>query len=328
MQSKFLKIRFALLFSFFAFHFSFSQTNLVPNPSFEMHDTCPNSAAQIIYSTPWIVPTTGTPDYYNACYDTITLGDNLFSVPKNYFGYQPTVTGNAYGGFFAWYTYFSTFREYVQANLTTTLMANQKYYVTIYVSLGDSSRIATDDIGIYFSQTAINRTDFDAFGYTPQISNPNGNILSDKINWMKISGSFIAQGNEQYITIGNFKPDTNTDTVNVMPYLSANSDYNAAYYYLDDVCISSDSLICNPSIGIKSVKDNSMTWYYDSFNKKVIIKENGSYVLSIVTIVGNKKEIELQGNQQIDISFLPEGYYILTLSNQQGFTTKKIILNH
>jgi hypothetical protein len=50
---------------------------------------------------------------------------------------------------------------------------------------------------------------------------------------VKISGEYIAHGGEQYITIGNFYTDSNTDTIEVSNYQNRHS----AYYYIDDVSI-------------------------------------------------------------------------------------------
>ena len=51
------------------------------------------------------------------------------------------------------------------------------------------------------------------------------------MNWVKISGIYTAHGGEQYITIGNFKLDTQTDTLRV----NTLGDYTA--YYIDDVSV-------------------------------------------------------------------------------------------
>jgi hypothetical protein len=306
-----------------------AQTNLVPNPSFEIHDSCPNNINQITYALPWIQPTTGNPDYCNACDDT--TNPSYVGVPANVWGYQYARTGVAYADFTAYYYGGPpVYREYIETKLTTTLTANQKYYVSMYVSLTDSSVFAVDGMGLYFSQNEITRSDFNAFGFIPQIQNPHGNILSDKINWIKISGTYTATGNEQYITIGNFKNDSTTDTLRVRPNLSDGfgGAYNAAQYYVDDVCISTDSLTCNTTVGIKTITNNQAIFYYDTYNKKIVIKENGIYTLQITNEYGNKMYNNLlQGYQNIDVSGYETGCFIITLYNKQGISFKKIIIN-
>ena len=306
--------------------------NLVPNPSFEIHDTCPNSIAQIYYANGWYQPTTGSSDYFNQCYDT-TIGDNYGEVPNNYFGYQNARgAGIAYCGVFA-FDYSGpisspTYREYIQVQLSSPLTINQKYFVSLYVSLSDSSRYYTDDFGAYFSQSPISRTDFDAFSFAPQIENPSGFFLSDKINWMKISGAFIAQGNEQYLTIGNFKNDSNTDTIRTIFNLPANADYDGAYYYVDDICISADSSECNQIIGVKKIVANQDLFYYNSLTKQIEINENGVYQIQILDLYGNTKIIQkTKGYQSINVSSYETGCYIILFKNENSTSIKKIIIN-
>ncbi|HPF90129.1 MAG: hypothetical protein H6592_04535 [Flavobacteriales bacterium] len=60
--------------------------NLVPNPSFELTDTCPNTCCfnvgdRPLYWNRW----DQSPDYFNACADTINGVDTLVGVPWNGF---------------------------------------------------------------------------------------------------------------------------------------------------------------------------------------------------------------------------------------------------
>ncbi|MDQ3049801.1 MAG: T9SS type A sorting domain-containing protein [Bacteroidota bacterium] len=66
-------------------------------------------------------------------------------------------------------------------------------------------------------------------------------ILNDSINWTQITGSVIADSAYNYIIIGNFFDEINTDTIN---YSCAACINTLSYYLIDDVCISLDSLTC------------------------------------------------------------------------------------
>ncbi len=324
MKNKYLKIL-IIAYGLLTTAFIGAQVNLVPNQSFETYTACPTGAAQINYSNNWDTPTVGTPDYFNTCAN-IPTGVN---VPTNFMGYQTANNGNAYSGLFAYYDFFQTYREYVQGQLTSTLVANKKYYIAIYVSLSDSSRYATDDFGIYITPNAISRTDWDAFGFSPQIQNPSGQFLSNKNGWTKISGSFIASGNELFITIGNFKSDANTDTLRLMSNSTTNSDFNASYYYVDAVCLSDDSLTCNNLVGIKSIENITTNIYYNSYTKKIIVKENGDYTIKVFDIYGNvNNEMKLNGHNDIDVSFYESGSYIVLFNNSKGSSIKKLIINN
>lgn len=71
--------------------------------------------------------------------------------------------------------------------------------------------------------------------------------FSDTTQWTQIQGCFTANGGEQYITIGNFNYNVNTDTL----YVGTNNPdpnytnplYDYSYYYIDDVSLLSRHLL-------------------------------------------------------------------------------------
>ena len=218
------------LIFYFAFLFSYSQ-NLVPNGSFEDTLACPTFLSEISKAFPWFGATTGTPDYYNKC--------NVSGVgmPNNVMGYQQARTGEAYVGLYVLSTI--NFREYLEIRLMNSLKENNKYCIEFYVSLANTSHFAANSIGMYVSQDSIYNNNSSVLSYSPQISNFNDSIISDTLNWIKISGNYTASGGEKFIIIGNFNNDANTkiDTLTGNTY--------GAYYYIDDVsvtlCDSSDT---------------------------------------------------------------------------------------
>jgi hypothetical protein len=322
MLNKLLKIFLVLHFSFFTFYFSLSQINLVPNPSFEIKDTCPDDVAQITRVKNWISPTTGTPDYYNKC---CPFGNLYVGVPENILGYQKAINNDsAYVGLIAFEKGSLNYKEYIQAKLTNTLTISQKYYITLYVSLTNNSKYSTDDIGIYLSKSAVTRADYYTLNFIPQVENLQGYFLSDTINWMKVSGSFIADSSYQYITVGNFKNDANTDTMNIY----SNNVSTDIYYYVDDVCVSTDSLACNNLVGIQTNASYQSLFFYNTATKKIIVTENGYYNIEILDLSGHIiEEMKLYGSQKIDVSKYEYGCYIVGLKNEKSSFYKKIIIN-
>jgi gliding motility-associated-like protein len=214
-----------------------AQVNLVPNPSFEAMDTFCN-CGPLWLTPPWISPTGGSPE----CFKTCAIWQPYVLVPQNTWGYQWPNTGIGYAGFGVWCDplVYPDAREYIQVRLTDTLKENKKYNVSFYVNLSDSSWYATDNIGVYFSDTAIHKdiSDHSPFNsFIPQIENQSGNIITDKINWTLISAIYEANGGEKYITIGNFYNDANTDTLKV-PYGGSFPTYGLfSLYYIDDVSV-------------------------------------------------------------------------------------------
>ena len=220
----------------FLVHFSYSQ-NLVPNGSFEDTLACPTERGQINYSTGWFTPISTSPDYFNACANIISD----VGIPKNIFGYQYAHTGVAYAGFIGMVIPGASYREYIETKLIDSMQANKRYCIEFYASLANISYYAIDNIGAYLTKMkVINMLNDTILIKESQINNMVGNIISDTLNWIKISGDYTAFGGEKWITIGNFKYSAQT----MVDTLDSGTDL-IAYYYIDDVsvtlCDSSDT---------------------------------------------------------------------------------------
>jgi OOP family OmpA-OmpF porin len=185
--------------------------NLVLNPSFEDTIACTGTyAMQCKY---WYWATYGSPDYFSEQPDF----NCAVQAPQSTVGFQYARTGIAYVGLatFASAPFFN-YREYVGGILSDTLKQGHQYCVSFYVSLANLSKYAVDGIGLYLSvDSAVDYTIDTNLAFVPQIENPAGNIIYDTLNWVQISGTYIANGGEKYLTIGNFNDDVNTtiDTV-------------------------------------------------------------------------------------------------------------------
>jgi len=167
------------------------------------------------------------------------------SVPNNWGGYQQPASGNAYGAFATYANMPPTYREYVGGNLTTPLTIGTKYFVSFKVALSINStaggNCASNKIGALFSTVAYPSSTFSLFGNTPPVYTDS--IIVDTTDWTMISGSFIADSNYTHIIIGNFFDDAHTSVVNLA---AGFSDF--AYYYLDDVKLSTDSAFVEAGI--------------------------------------------------------------------------------
>jgi hypothetical protein len=206
--------------------------NLVQNPSFEIYSPCPTGVADIANAVGWN-SYNQTPDYFNSCAPAIVC------TPSNFAGYQVPHTGNAYCGIIT-FNKVGLFREIIGSQLFSPLVIGQKYYVSFYTSLAISQPnfcYATNKIGAKFTTTAYN-----AYSNPFPIDNiaqvHYDTIITDTTNWTLIYGSFIADSAYQYIAIGNFFDDLNTDTSCIKNV----SNKLCAYYYVDDICVSINPL--------------------------------------------------------------------------------------
>lgn len=219
------KYLFILLIVFTAF--SGMTQNLVPNPSFENFTTCPTASGQITFASPWYNATTsGTTDFFNAC------SASGYGVPKHGgIGYQYSKSGNGYSGIWV-YSSGPNYREYLQVPLIDTLQIGTCYIVEYYVNLFNTMKYALGSVDAHFSTIAIGTTGTgDVLNLSPQITKFSSTAISDTVLWTKISGIYMATGVENYLTIGNFFDDINTDTINT------GSSYYGSYYYIDDVSV-------------------------------------------------------------------------------------------
>ena len=285
--------------------------NLVPNPSFEQFDTCyffstncggGVSSGKVLF---WDSPTGATSDLFMLCSSA-----PYCDVPTNYAGYQNAHTGSAYVGEEI-YLATGNNREYIQSRLDSVLKINHKYCINFYVNLSNVGALASNNIGMFFSNTHTNIGATNLSFCTPQILDTT--IITDTTNWTLISGEYIALGGEQYIIIGNFNTNATTSTIAV-------NNSTESFYYIDDVSVwdctgsglgvndASESLDLkispNPTSGIFTVNTSGMK-----------IKE-----VKVMDVVGKEimdKKVN-EGSSTIDISGIAKGVYFVRVMDEKG----------
>lgn len=209
--------------------------NLIDNASFEDMLACPggtfsgipNPSQGPLFLTNWYAPNAGTSDYYNVC-----STDTLFQVPNNFSGHQTPRTGTGYVGIII----SEMGNEYVESELNTPMINGHKYFVSYWTVVADRSPAAADQFGAYFSSNVIdlpNNTLLNQF--TPQVASSAGLPYVDSIAWAKVSGTFVANGGERWMSIGVFKE---WDSLTLAPFIEDGGfGFGQLYYYIDDVCV-------------------------------------------------------------------------------------------
>jgi hypothetical protein len=102
------------------------------------------------------------------------------------------------------------------------------YYVEFYVSLVEGA-CGLEELGAYFSVTSPYIDAYTTLGVEPQIVSSDG-FITDETGWIRISGCYLAEEGEMYMTIGNFNNDV------ASPY-DPDCFMQFSYYYLDDVLV-------------------------------------------------------------------------------------------
>ncbi|MFH2143520.1 MAG: T9SS type A sorting domain-containing protein [Bacteroidota bacterium] len=303
--------------------------NLVPNPSFEQYDTCPNFYGGNNLSNGWY-SFRPSPDYFNICSTSSLVG-----VPYNAFGSQSASTGNAYCGFTSYRT--DNINELLGRKLSTALLPGTKYYVSIKVCLAGCSPCGIDKIGVLFS-TVSYCDSLDSFNvcysapapltnYAPVYSSQ---IITDTTNWTTITGSFVADSAYQYIIIGNLFDYTHTNYILLYGNTSCFNSY--VYYYVDDICMSTDSLTCYQTNDIsENLISNEIIIFPNPSDNYVYIHITNdnhlTFTCNIINIYGKIIQ-QLINPSTVDVSDLPNGIYLFQIRSGNKILNEKITINH
>jgi gliding motility-associated-like protein len=154
----------------------------------------------------------------------------------NGYYYQVSKDGCAYLGFGAYSPFNFNWRQYPMVKLTDSLIIGRKYCLSFWISIPDIYYyMTTNTIGAYFSTGEPVAVDNKVLNVNPQIENMKTDYPDTSNTWYLVSGSFVADSNYQYLTIGNFYPDKFTnvlvDSANFNPIIA---DFG---FYMDMVAL-------------------------------------------------------------------------------------------
>lgn len=293
---------------FFLFSIPLFSQNLVQNPSFENTKRCSEIIGAFDHNViNWTSPTFGTSDLFNSC----TKGQ--VGIPYNYNGLQQPKDGNNYAGFYLHSD--DNYREYVQVELSKKLEKGKKYKVSFFVSLAENSDFAIKNIDYLLSANELSTSIFREMSERQLIKNnvrnfkihkiENDRYYDNKSTWTMLFSEFTAQGNEKYLTIGNFLKNSKTEK-----FLVSNKNRNnMSYYYIDLVSLQDANWEESrpKEIVIKTKKDD------------ITIALNKDYTFQNVIFDFNSWELSREAKMEINT------VYSYLLENQN---TKIIISGH
>ncbi|MCD6067333.1 MAG: OmpA/MotB [Bacteroidetes bacterium] len=334
--------------------YSQAYTNIVPDSSFEiLNPGCGTTygLGQIdSASTYWQSGNKGSTDLYHGCYFGPPFNAYMENYPSCIGGAQYPRTGGVFAGICAIDrpNRNLNYREYLQTQLLIPLEAGKKYYAGCHVSLGESyKRFSVNSFGLLFTDSVPAYDSSYFFGswmqwgpirQEAQVMNDTTINLMDTLGWILVADTFIAQGGEKWLTIGNFRNDAHSVFVPTN-YNSVSSD-SASYYFVDDVflyCIDT-SCATVPVIGIKETQTyrhnfglypnpaiHEITVEIDAFN------DQKSALLRIYDLAGRlRKSDELllhSGKGITSIADLPNGaYFVEVIMNGFVRSVQKLII--
>ncbi len=307
-----------------------AQVNLVPDANLEDTVFCPWAENQLPYF--W-TSYGATPDYLNGC-------SSALNVPNTPTGFHSAHSGVGMIGVYNYVDPNSSgwpdYREYIGAQLISPLVIGQKYYMSFFMSFGlvlpasfGSNKIGSDKLGMKFSTIPYSDT-------TPPALNNFAHLYTDSIytdtaQWVKISGSFIADSAYSYIMLGNFFNEANTDTL----YFGGTNYFTfTSYYFLDDICVSTDSSFNETWTGISKFnnREDHFTIYPNPANDRINI--GGLKEVDEVYIVNNlgqtvyKRKMSINENFQLNVSDFAPGIYLIKVKTDNQYFSKPIIITH
>jgi len=235
-------------------------------------------------------------DYYHSCGNDSILGSVQkpeVGVPLNnwltQFQYPRTGYGYTGGVFYGNNPYYSINPgELIQSKLIDLLEKDSLYLIRFFVNLANSSQISINSQGALLTNFAIQIGNLYAglldSTITPQLLNQNG-YIEDTLNWVEIKAIIKANGDEQYITLGNFNIRKGYEKL-----FNPNAQYALAAYAIDDISLfpmsapidsamcGNDTVIClgnSIKLGKSNVKPEYMQEY--SFEWYVLGKEDSVF---------------------------------------------------
>jgi hypothetical protein len=203
------------------------------------------------------------------------------------------------------------------------MQVGQRYFVSFEISAGFTAGIPCfcDKVGVKFT------TEFPIGTNNSQLINNSSHfkvdtIISDTTNWNLVSGNFIADSTYNTILIGNFY------TTSAINYYCIPHPFIRAYYYIDRVCVSLDSVHCTRRYTYTlpiSEQEVINVWVSNQIlfvnvrqekfsNKFLLFDVAGRLILSIPII---------EGINEINISEISFGLYVYRIQNH----TSKLIIS-
>lgn len=207
--------------------------NLVENGSFEIIKGKVKGLGCVDASADWKNVTNAKADLFvkeNKQPIVLTSG--------NSYGKEEPKEGDNYAGLVVYSPKDKIARNYITSPLTQPMLKGKKYCVSMYISLAEGSKYATNNLGINFHKKQPKQEEAKTIVEKTAILHNQAKMVNATYGWEKVCGTYISEGGEEFITIGNF---TATDkskiekTLKIKDYKGVISEF--AYYYVDNISV-------------------------------------------------------------------------------------------
>jgi len=195
--------------------------NLVPNGDFESYDQCPDVINVFNgYVAEWSHHMGFAGEFYHKCG---FWSSGNFPPRSNSQGNCSMTTYRKNSNALP--------RAYINNRLKRPLRPNELIYISYWVRNWSPRSYYIEDYHIYFSDTAVSKQPDPGEWWIelPAQVEWTGGIIRDSGYYVPITGCFVAEGGEEYITLGNFKHPDAMRVDSMHPFPQGNS------FALDDV---------------------------------------------------------------------------------------------
>jgi len=235
--------------------------NLLENGGFESTKGKSKGLGNIEVSEGWFSPTSSKADLFSIeskIPELLTSG--------NKFGKEDPKNGDKYAGIVAFSYGDKVQRSYISAQMKYPMQKGMKYCVSMNVSLSELSKYASNQLAFQFTSKALQQ-DKGAIIGPSHVLHPQKKVISATYGWEKICGTFIAEGGEKFVTIGNFSTNDATKNEKTGKNNYKGTPIIAAYYFIDDIQIKPIDSKKNCDCG------GSQEQVSDAFYHKIIMLE-------------------------------------------------------
>lgn len=246
-------------------------TSLIPNPSFEDMNCCPEFNDMMECASEWIQASGTTSDYINLCSD-FTGNTNIFAVAP-----LPLIDGDGAVGFRDGNSDIGpSYKEYVGACLTEQLVIGEIYRLDFYIGFMDNVPGSLNlDIAIFGTDSCVDLP-FHLNNNSNNNSNNGAKCPSDNPEYQILGQASVSGNNEWVNVIIDFDPTSAYEVIVVGPVCDNNSQYELdPYFYLDrlilekliefEAPLEKEGKICENDLVLRVEGDSLSTyqWYKD-----------------------------------------------------------------
>ena len=299
-----------------------AQINLVQNPSFEDTVNCSIYVPGMLKAQYWYNPNMATPDIWDCDLDRecgIAMDPDHWATAQLY---QPSHDGLRHAGIYTWFgPGSSNTRDYIMTRLNEPLLTGHEYTVSLWYARQRTFIYAVDHIGVWFGMDSIYEATPNWLNVTPQVKlrDPDHEYLTEDQEWTELTDTYIAQGGEQWMVIGNFDVADSVNEISLGPITAWNP---WSYYFIDAIAVTT-----NP---VHSITGDHLaaTWASDGILLQWPV-ELGMVQIHLFDGTGRliRSDHTVSGSTiyQFPTSSLAKGIYVVVAQGKEGTFTTRVV---